>query len=123
MIRGDTQNYKWIIEVKNIDGSKTFWTPEENDRVYFTCKKDYGSDIAFQKTYPENIEFNKDTGYFTTTIEQKDTYKLSIGTYIYDIKIIKNAINETEENKRFVKTVAQGRIEIEPEVTSRKDEI
>lgn len=123
MIRGDTQNYKWIIEVKNIDGSTTNWKPTENDKVYFTCKKDYNSDVAFQKVYPGSITFNEENGEFHTTVEPKDTMKLDTGNYVYDIKIIKNAINSTPDSKRIVKTVAQGKIEITSEVTTRKDEV
>ena len=95
MIRGDTANFKFTVNMQNIKGKSEPWIPTENDRVYFTCKKDFDSEVAFQKVYPETISYGTETNYFHTTVEPKDTCRLKAGDYLYEIKIVKNAINPT----------------------------
>lgn len=121
MIRGDTHKFKWRIETTDKDtGEKTWWVPTAADKVYFTCKKDYSSPVAFQKVFPDTISFDEEDGYFRTTIEPVDTNKLDFGQYLYDIEIVVNALTN---EKNIVKTVAIGNIVIEKEVTWRKDEV
>ena len=120
MIRGDTKRCKWMIKGMETDGNITFWKPTEKDKVYFTCKKDYDSEIAFQKVFPGNIRFDEESGYFYTIIEPKDTNKLPFGTYVYDIEIV---INGNSKEKNIVKTCTVGKLEIEKEVTFRRDEV
>ena len=121
MIRGDTANFKFTVNMQNIKGKSEPWIPTENDRVYFTCKKDFDSEVAFQKVYPETISYDTETNYFHTTVEPKDTCRLKAGDYLYEIKIVKNAINADEVNKKIVKTISQGHLEIQREVATRKD--
>ncbi len=82
--RSDTVNLSFKIKISDI-----FLCPHQNDKIYITIKEEIGanSPIVLQKSYPENISFDKEKLSFTTKFTQEESALLTKDTYYCDVKI------------------------------------
>ena len=106
--RGDTHNLR---KFKITDKQGKEITLTNADKLYFTMKTSTDvSEYVLQKRIGSGIEIQED-GYYHITMESKDTKNLEYGDYFYDIEL--KLINP----KEIVKTVIEGTITLEDEVT------
>jgi len=106
--RGDTYNLK-KFKIKDKEGNEIILTNSE--KLYFTMKTSTNVlEHVLQKRIGSGIELQED-GYYHITMESKDTKNLDYGEYFYDIEL--KSINP----KELVKTLIEGTISLEEEVT------
>lgn len=108
--RGDSAYIKLEIKIKNRDD----YVLTENDRVFFTLKKDLlKKEYIFQKELSAN---NYDDDSLYIYIEPKDTYNLDFGNYFYDVQL-------NVDNKDVYTIIPTSIFEVLPEVTSHLDDL
>lgn len=106
--RGDTYRLK-KFKITDVDGKEITLTPTE--QIYFTLKKSTKQlEYVLQKRLGSGIEL-EDDGYYHITIEPRDTKNLNYGEYFYDIEL------KSTSPKELVKTLIEGIISLEEEVT------
>lgn len=84
MARGDIYSFSFAVYIDDQKSSM------EMDNIYFTVKKHhYDEDYIIQKRVSDGTIVSDGTGSYTVTIEPEDTNDLKIGTYDFDIEIVK----------------------------------
>ncbi len=107
--RGDTQRLK---KFKILDANKQEIILTSSEELYFTVKKTTrDSSYLFQKKIGSGIELGSD-GYYHITIDPADTNSLEYGDYVYDIEL-----KSISQGNTFVRTIIEGTITLEEEVT------
>lgn len=107
--RGDTPPLKFNL----LDENKQLIELKEQDELYFTVKKSYGtSEVVFQKRYSTGDIQKANDGY-KVFIQHIDTANLNYGTYVFDISI---------KSGDYVATLAIGTITLTNEVTHISNE-
>lgn len=106
--RGDTHRLR-KFKIMDAEGKEIVLTSSE--QLYFTMKKSTKQlEYVLQKRVGSGIQLEAD-GYYHITIESKDTNVLPYGEYFYDIEL------KSAKPKELVKTLIEGTINLEEEVT------
>lgn len=102
--RGDTCPLKFNL----LDENNNFIELTENDEMYFTVKKGYGTNgYIFQKKYSTK-EIKQDGDGYSLIILPSDTNDLNYGSYVYDLCV---------KSGDLTRTICIGQITLTNEVT------
>lgn len=108
--RGDT---KVLDKFRVTDKNGDVITLGLSDQLYFTMK-DGGGVAVVKKKIGNGITLGDD-GYYHITMEASDTANLPVETYSYDIEM------DLDRTPAYVKTLIEGTIELEEDVTTPTD--
>lgn len=111
-IRGDT---KVLNKFRPVDNNGETLILSVSDQIYFTMKNSNRQRVL-RKTIGDGITLGTD-GYYHITLTAEDTQDLPVGTYSYDIELDLNL------NPLFVKTLIEGEITLNQDVTTRGDRV
>ena len=101
MTRGDSVRID--LRIKNADG--TDYTPDANDKIRFTVKKNYdGENLIHKFIRPDDLALY---------IEPEDTENLPYGYYVYDVEL-------TDTDGIVDTIIRKARLNISEEVTQWK---
>lgn len=110
--RGDT---KVLDKFRIKDQNGEILNLSATDQIYFTVKN-ANKQAVIKKRIGSGITLGDD-GYYHITLESTDTEDLAIGTYTYDIELDLNLI------PTFVRTIIEGEITLNEDVTMKGDRI
>lgn len=85
----------------------------KNDKLYFTMKKEANKKPVIQKTTENGIVLEDE--YYHITLESEDTNELEPISYVYDI--------ELKTASGLVRTLIEGTITLDNDITQKGDEI
>ena len=109
MARGDVYSFSFGIYIDDAQ------TTMEMDNIYFTVKKHYYDEAyVFQKRLNDHGIVDDGQGAYNITINPEDTEELDIGTYDFDIEIVKLP----DIKRTFI-----GVLELTKEVTHKGNEV
>lgn len=109
MARGDIYSFSFAIFIDDAQ------TSQQMDNIYFTVKKHHYDERAiFQKKLSDGTITTDLQGSYSIVIEPEDTDGLDLGTYDFDIEVVKLP---------SIKRTFVGVLELTKEVTHRGNEV
>lgn len=108
--RGDT---KVLRKFRPTDSNGNVLELSVSDQIYFTMKNPNNQAVV-KKKIGNGITLGED-GYYHITLEAVDTQDLPVQSYSYDIELDLNL------TQLFVKTLIEGTITLEQDVTTKGD--
>ena len=108
--RGDT---KVLNKFRAIDKNGEVLNLSNSDQIYFTMKN--ANKVAVLKKKIGDGVILGDDNYYHITLEAEDTQDLDVGTYSYDIEL------DLALEELFVKTLVEGEITLDQDITTKGD--